>query len=108
MKFYGKICFKIILKATKKTGIHPLYRRYIFQRTTGGVSLVEYADFGTHWIALYVLRIQANNSIMCRYFYTGFIDFMIAGKTLIDHTSLFSPYDFEKHDNIIHSYFKNE
>ena len=31
---------------------------------------------------------------MCQYFCTGFIDFMLAGKTLIDHTSLFLPYDF--------------
>ena len=33
---------------------------------------------------------------------------MFAGKTLIDYASLFSPYDFEKNDNIILSYFKNE
>ena len=45
---------------------------------------------------------------MCGYFCTGFIDFMLAGKTLIDYISLFSPYDFEKNDKIILSYFKNE
>ena len=33
---------------------------------------------------------------------------MLAGKTLIDYTSLFSPYDFEKNDNIILDNFKNE
>ena len=38
----------------------------------------------------------------------GFIDLKFAGKTLIDCTSLFSPYDFEKNDNIVLSYFKNE
>ena len=43
---------------------------------------------------------------MCRYFCIGFIDFMLAGKTLIDYTSLFSPYDFEKNRKIILSYFK--
>ena len=36
------------------------------------------------------------------------IDFMLAGKTLIDCTSLFSPYDFQKIVNIILSHFKNE
>ena len=41
-----------------------------------------------------IFRIQANNSIMCQYFCTGFIDFMLAGKTLIDYTSLFLRYDF--------------
>ena len=29
-----------------------------------------------------IFRIQAYNSIMCGYFCTGFIDFMLAGKTL--------------------------
>ena len=51
--------------------------------------------------------IQANDSIMCGYFFIGFIDFMLAGKTLIDYTNLFSPYDFDKNDQIIFSYFKD-
>ena len=105
------------------------------------INLDEYANFGTHWIVLYVtnieiiyfdsfgvehvpkkikniigheniktniFRIRANNSIMCGYFFIGFIDFMLAGKTLIDYTSLFSPYDFANIDNIILSYFKND
>ena len=104
------------------------------------INLDEYADVGTHWIALYVknneviyfdsfgvehvpkeilvisighkniktniFRIQADNSIMCGYFCIGFIDFMFAGKSLIDFTSLFSPNDFEKNDKIILNYFK--
>ena len=40
--------------------------------------------------------VQANNSIMCGYFCIGFIGFMLVGKTLIDYTNLFSPYDFNK------------
>ena len=43
-----------------------------------------------------IFRIQAYNSIMCGYFCIGFIDFMLAGKTLIDFTNLFSPHNFEK------------
>ena len=53
-----------------------------------------------------IFRIQADNSIMCGYFCIGFIDFMFAGRSLIDFTSLFSPYDFKKTDDIIFSYFK--
>ena len=34
-----------------------------------------------------ISRIQANNSIICRCFCIGFIDFMLAGKTLIDYTT---------------------
>ena len=92
------------------------------------INLDEYADVGTHWIALYVsnneiiyfdsfgvehipkeikkfighkniktniFRIEANNSIMYGYFCIGFIYFILAGKTLIDYTSFFLPYDFE-------------
>ena len=55
-----------------------------------------------------ILRVQENDSIMCGYFYIGFIDFMLAGKKLTGYTNLFSPHDFKKNDNIILSYFKNE
>ena len=55
-----------------------------------------------------IFRVESNNSIMCRYFGIEFINFMLAGKTLTDFTSLFSPYDFEKNDSIILSYFKDE
>ena len=43
---------------------------------------------------------------MCEYFCIGFIDFMFAGKSLIDFTCLFSTYDFKKNDKIILDYFK--
>ena len=43
-----------------------------------------------------IFRIQANNSIIRGYFCIGFIDFMLAGKTLTDYTNLFSPHDFDK------------
>ena len=33
---------------------------------------------------------------------------MLAGKTLIDYTSLFFPYDSERNDNLRLSYFKIE
>ena len=101
----------------------------------------EYADVGTHWIALFCNRneivyfdslgvehvpeevkefignknikvnmfwVQANNSVMCRYFSIGFIDFMLAVKKFNDFTNLFSPYDFEKNDTLILAYFKDE
>ena len=54
-----------------------------------------------------ISRVQANNSVMYGYFCIGFIDFMLAGKTLADYTSLFSPHDFDKNDQIILSYFKD-
>ena len=54
-----------------------------------------------------IFRIQACNSIMCGYFCIGFIDFMLAGKTLIiDFTNLFSPRDLKKNEKIILKYFE--
>ena len=36
-----------------------------------------------------IFRIQAYDSIMCVYFCIGFINFLLAGKTLTDFTNLF-------------------
>ena len=55
-----------------------------------------------------IFRIQASNSITWGYFCIRLIDFMLAGKTLIDYTSLFSSHDFETNDDIILCYFRNE
>ena len=52
-----------------------------------------------------IFRIQAYDSVMCGYFCIGFIDFMLAGKTLTDFTNLFSPNNFKKNDEIILKYF---
>ena len=93
------------------------------------INVDEYADVGTHWIALFCNRneifyfnsfgvedipeeikkiignkniktnifwVQANDSVMCRYFCIGFIGFMLAGKKLTDYTNLFSPHDLKK------------
>ena len=91
------------------------------------INLDEFKSVGTHWIALYVngnntalyfnslgnkniisniYRIQAYNSIMCGYFFVGFIDFVLKGKSLLDYTNLFSPNDYEKNDKIILKYFQ--
>ena len=47
-------------------------------------------------------RVQAYNSIMCRYFCIGFIDFMLKGKCLFEHTNLFSPNEYKTNDKIIY------
>ena len=53
-------------------------------------------------------RVQVNDSVMCGYFWIGFIDFTLAGKKLTHYTNLFSTHNFKKNDDIILSYFKNE
>ena len=62
---------------------------------------------GTRNIIANIFGVQANDSVMCGYYCIGFIDFMLTGKKLTDYTSLFSPYDFKKNDDIILSSFKD-
>ena len=62
---------------------------------------------GNKNIKVNIFRMQANNSVLCGYFCLGFFDFILADKKLTDFTNLFSPYDFDKNDQIILSYFKD-
>ena len=55
-----------------------------------------------------IFRIQAYDSIMCRYFCVEFANYMLEGKTLLDYTNLFSPNDIKKNDRVIKRIFKNE
>ena len=48
---------------------------------------------------------QAYDSVMCGYFCIGFIDFMLAAKTLIQYTNPFSLNNFDKNDDKILKYF---
>ena len=72
---------------------------------------VEYSSkeirkfIGNKNITTNIYRIQAYNSIMCGYFCTGFIDFMLKGKSLSEYTNLFFPSEYERNDKIILKYF---
>ena len=52
------------------------------------------AFIGNKNIKTNIFKIKAYDSIMCRYFCIGFIDFMLAGKTLTDFTNIISPNNF--------------
>ena len=43
-----------------------------------------------------IFRIQAYDSVMCRYFCIGFIYYMFMGKSLTDYPNLFLPNNFKK------------
>ena len=45
---------------------------------------------------------------MCRLYFIVFIEFMTAGKTLLDYSYTFSPNDYQKNDKIIHKYSKGK
>ena len=57
-------------------------------------------------IIITIYRIQAYDSIICGYFCTGFIDFMLKGKILLEYTNLFSPNEYKKNNRIILRYFQ--
>ena len=63
----------------------------------------EIKEFIVHSLSITtnIFRIQAHGSIMCGCFCVGFIDFMLAGKTLTELKNLFSSNDFKKNDDII-------
>ena len=63
------------------------------------------AFFNNKNIKTNIFRAQEYDSIMCGYFRIGFIDFMLAGKTLIKYTNLFSPINFKKNYDIVFNYF---
>ena len=52
-----------------------------------------------------IYRIKSYDSIMCRYFCIGFIDFMLKGKSLLEYTNLLSPNKYQK-NNKIFKYFQ--
>ena len=54
-----------------------------------------------------IFRKQAYDSIMCGYFCIGFIDFMLAGKTLTEFTNIFSPNNFKRNDIILNYFMSN-
>ena len=45
--------------------------------------------------------IQAYNSLICGYFCSGCIDFMLKGKSLLEYTNLFSPNEYKNNDKMI-------
>ena len=78
------------------------------------INLDEYSDIETHWITLYVnTKIVtyfdsfgvAYDSVICRYFCIGFMDFVFKGNSLTDFTNLFSSSNFKTKDDIILNYF---
>ena len=67
---------------------------------------IEHGFLGNKNIKTSIFRIQDNSSIMCDYFCILFIEYMLNDKTLTDFTDLFSPWNFEKSDEIIKRYFQ--
>ena len=55
------------------------------------LNIFQRKFIGNKNITTNIYRIEAYDSIMCRYLCTGFVDFMVKDKNLLDYTNLFSP-----------------
>ena len=54
-----------------------------------------------------IFILQNDDCIMCGFYCITFIEYMLAGKTLLDYTNLFSPNDHKKNIKI-YKYFKDK
>ena len=45
---------------------------------------------------------------MYGFYYIAFIEYMLAGKTLLDYNNLISPNYYKNNDKIIYKYFKHK
>ena len=112
-KTIKKGAYVINLDESENTGTHWIVLfvkpKYVVYFDSFGIKHIpkeiEHA-IGNKEIKANIFRIQAYDSIMCGYFCIEFINYMFDGKSLIDFTSLFSPYDFKKNDQIIKRIFK--
>ena len=67
----------------------------------------EFTKFiGNNIIITNIYRMQVYNSITCGYFFIGFIDFMLQGKSLLKYTNLFCPNKYKTNDQVILKYFQ--
>ena len=55
-----------------------------------------------------IFRRQDNESIMCGFYSIAFIEYVLAGRVLLDYTNLFSPDDYKKNDKTMCKYFKDK
>ena len=77
-----------------------LYQEYILQEVLN--------KFKDKSITHNIFRIQDNESTMCGFYCIAFIEYMLAGKTLLDYINLFSLNDYEKNDKIKYKYFTDK
>ena len=87
---------------------------------TGRYTAVYFDSFGIEYIPQEVLSKIKNNSIthnmfriqvvnsMCGFYFIAFVEYMLAGKSLLDYTNLLSPDDYKKNGKTIYRYFKDK
>ena len=61
-------------------------------------KFIENENIVTNIYSCILVIVFAYDSIMCRYFCIGIIDFMLKGKRSSEYTNLFSQNEYEKND----------
>ena len=69
------------------------------------LNIFQYKLIDKKNITANINRVKANDSILCGYFCTGFINFMQKGKSFLDYANLLSPNEYEKNDKTILEHF---
>ena len=92
------------------------------------INLDDKKNKGTHWVSFFIdrnatvvlnkiidklithkiFRKQDDESIMCECYCVSFIEYVLAGKTLLGYTNLFSPNEYKQNDKIINKYLKEK
>ena len=55
-----------------------------------------------------IFRIQSDDSIMYRFYCINFIEYMIAGNTLLDYTNLFCTHNFQRNCKTTYKYCEDK
>ena len=63
-------------------------------------------DIDNRSIIANIFRIKSDDSIMCLYFYPGFIDLMLSNESLTDFASRFSPNNSKENNKKMVEYFE--
>ena len=53
-----------------------------------------------------IYKIKEYNSVMCRYFCIGFIDFIVKSTSMLNYTNLSSSKEYKKNHKIVLKYFQ--
>ena len=97
----NKVTYWVSLCVDRKTGVHSDYFgiEYIPQEVLNKLKDKS--------ITHNLFRIQYDESIMCGFYFIAFIEYLLARKTLLDHTNLISLNGYKKNGKIYIKVFKS-
>ena len=100
VKIKGKYCVSLFTNRNSAAYFDSLRIEYIPQEVLRKINDKS--------ITHNIFSVKHNEFIMCAFSCITFIEYMLAVKTLLDDTNLFSLNDHRKNDKIIYKYFKNK